>query len=69
MENPQTKTKEEILKTLTTSEKGLTSKQAEKKLREIGPNEITKEKKKSQILIFLKQFNSPLIYILINYKK
>jgi Ca2+-transporting ATPase len=48
-----------------TSEKGLTKEEAERRLVRHGPNEISKEKKTSKILVFLKQFNSPLIYILI----
>jgi len=64
MNNWHTKRPEEIFQELKTSEKGLTQEQAEKRLREIGLNEISKKKKTSQILIFLKQFNSPLIYIL-----
>ena len=48
-----------------TSEKGLAKEEAEKRLAQHGANEISKEKKTSPILILLKQFNSPLIYILI----
>ena len=48
-----------------TSEKGLTKEEAEKRLAKYGINEISKKKKNSLILEFLKQFNSPLIYILI----
>ena len=47
-----------------TSEKGLTQGQAKKRLREIGLNEISKQKQTSEILVFIKQFHSPLIYIL-----
>ncbi len=54
----------EIFKELKTSEKGLTQKQAKIRLAKTGLNEISKKKKTSQTLIFLKQFNSPLIYIL-----
>ena len=59
------KTEEEIFKELETNEKGLLEDEAQKRLKEHGYNEITKEKKKSQTLIFLKQFHSPLIYILL----
>jgi len=62
--NYHTKTKEEIFSDFKTSEKGLTQGQAEKTLREIGLNEISKKRKTPQIIVFLKQFNSPLIYIL-----
>ena len=57
-------TKGEIFHKLKTSEKGLIKEEAAKRLRITGLNEISKKKKASPILIFLKQFNSPLIYIL-----
>ncbi len=59
-----TKNSKDVFKILKTSEKGLTEGEAEKRLREKGLNEISKGRKKSVILTFLKQFNSPLIYIL-----
>ena len=58
------KVKEEIFSELKTSEKGLTGKEAERRLEEFGVNEISKKKKTPQLFIFLKQFNSPLIYLL-----
>ena len=54
----------EVLKELQTSEKGLTKEQAKIRLAKIGLNEISEKKKTPKIFIFLKQFNSPLIYIL-----
>ena len=57
------KSGDEIFHELKTSEKGLNQGEAEKRLMETGLNEISKKKKTSPILIFLKQFNSPLIYI------
>ena len=54
-----------IFQEFKTSEKGLEKSEAEKRLAQYGRNEISKEKKTSPILIFLKQFNSPLIYILV----
>ena len=62
--NWHTKSKKEIFNKLQTSEKGLTNQEAEKRLRETGLNKISKKKKTPQILNFLKQFKSPLIYIL-----
>jgi P-type Ca2+ transporter type 2C len=47
-----------------TSEKGLTKSEAQKRLAQNGVNEISKKKKTPAIIEFLKQFNSPLIYIL-----
>ncbi|MFH1585634.1 MAG: HAD-IC family P-type ATPase [archaeon] len=65
MENAHTRTKEGIFRDLHTSEKGLDSKEAKKRLTKYGLNKISKKKKKSSLLLFLKQFNSPLIYILL----
>ncbi|MCD6575847.1 MAG: calcium-translocating P-type ATPase, SERCA-type [Nanoarchaeota archaeon] len=55
----------EIFRVLETSENGLTSEEAERRLSEFGPNELTKEKKKTILSIFLNQFKSFLIIILI----
>jgi len=54
----------EIFKELKTSEKGLTQEQAKIRLAKTGLNEISKKKKTPKIFVFLRQFNSPLIYIL-----
>lgn len=64
MENFHSKSKGEILKELETSEGGLSGAEAERRLKKFGINEISKAKKTPAILVFLKQFNSPLIYIL-----
>jgi len=63
--NWYSKTTEETLKHFETSKQGLTTSDAKFRLEKYGKNEFKKEKKESQILAFLKQFNSPLIYILI----
>jgi len=44
---------------------GITQVEAERRLEEYGRNEIEKEKKRSRLLIFLSQFKSFLILILI----
>ena len=44
---------------------GLTEKQAKKRLQEFGPNKLPEEKRLSRIIIFLRQFQSPLVYILV----
>ncbi|MBI2594070.1 hypothetical protein HYW39_00010 [Candidatus Curtissbacteria bacterium] len=44
---------------------GLSSSQAEERLKTTGPNILASRKKKTIFSIFLKQFRSPLIYILI----
>lgn len=58
------KTKEVVLKEFQTFEKGLSKDEAKKRLIKFGPNEVSKKKKTPVIFVFLKQFNSPLIYIL-----
>ncbi len=55
---------EEVFKLLGSSPNGLTSKEAEKRLKEYGLNEL-EEKKESKVVIFLRQFDNPLVYILI----
>jgi len=50
---------------LKTSEKGLSKKQAEKRIEKYGLNEIKEKKKISFLAIFLSQFKSPLIIILL----
>lgn len=56
---------DEVLKQRFTSEKGLSSEAAKKRIEQYGKNEIVQRKKISQIIVFIKQFNSPLIYILL----
>ncbi len=55
---------EETFKLLNSSPKGLNSQEAEKRLKKFGLNEL-EEKKESKFLIFIRQFNNPLVYILI----
>ena len=44
---------------------GLTAKQAKERLEKHGPNKLAKQKKFSAFKLFLSQFTSPLIYILL----
>ena len=44
---------------------GLTSEEAQKKLKEFGPNQLDKKKDFSYLKLFLSQFKSPLVYILV----
>ena len=53
-----------VFSEIESSEKGLENKEAAKRLEKYGKNEFVKKKKVLWILKFLKQFNSPLIYIL-----
>ena len=53
-----------IFSEVRSSEKGLSERDAIKRLAKYGKNELAKEKKTSDILKFLKQLNNPLVYIL-----
>ncbi|MBA3063823.1 HAD-IC family P-type ATPase, partial [Candidatus Woesearchaeota archaeon] len=53
------------IKSLKSSEKGLTKKEAEKRLEEFGYNELQKEKRLTALTIFLNQFKNALILLLI----
>ncbi|UZE93042.1 MAG: HAD-IC family P-type ATPase [Candidatus Nealsonbacteria bacterium] len=57
---------EEVERILRTNiEKGLSEKEVKLSLKEFGKNELPKEKPLSRLRIFLEQFKSPLIYILL----
>jgi len=56
---------EKVLKKLSSGISGLSHKEAKTLLQDFGPNEIPEKKAKHPVLIFLKQFHSVLIYILI----
>ena len=56
---------EKAFQELKTSSKGLTKKQVKKRLDKYGLNKLPEEKSFSKIGLFLEQFKSPLIYILI----
>ncbi|MDD6271627.1 MAG: calcium-translocating P-type ATPase, PMCA-type [Ruminococcus sp.] len=58
-------TPEEVFKGTSSSEKGLTSEQAQKRLEENGKNRLEEGKKKSVIRRLLEQFADPMIIILI----
>ncbi|MFA4890348.1 MAG: HAD-IC family P-type ATPase [Candidatus Paceibacterota bacterium] len=54
----------DVIKLLGSEEYGLTKEEAKKRLQEYGPNKLAEGKKDSLAVIFLRQFQSPLIYIL-----
>ena len=56
---------EEVLSHLQTRATGLTEEEAKAGLSKYGLNQLQAKKKESRFLIFLKQFKSPLIYILL----
>lgn len=59
------KTIPQILDTLRSRERGLTKEEATERLREYGPNKLPEGKVDGLSVIFLRQFQSPLIYILL----
>ncbi|MDP1628996.1 MAG: cation-transporting P-type ATPase, partial [bacterium] len=58
-------TAEEVLEELKTSRNGLNEAEVKERLKHYGPNKLADEKSVPLWLIFLKQFQSPLIYILV----
>lgn len=56
---------DDVLKSLDTSKKGVTSEEAEKRQKVYGKNSIEKFKVETKLKIFLNQLKSPLIFILI----
>ncbi|MFC1612620.1 cation-translocating P-type ATPase [Patescibacteria group bacterium] len=56
---------DEVLRSLNTSSGGLSKKEAKKRLKEYGPNRLPRKKVLSRFSIFLSQFKSPLVYILL----
>ncbi len=60
-----TKTVSEIFEILTSRTQGLTHEEAKARLLEIGPNKLPEGKPDSVALIFLRQFQNPLIYVLL----
>ncbi len=61
---PHAKSVEEVLRFLHTSLEGLSWSEAKKRLELFGKNQLDEEEE-SNILILIRQFNSPLVYILI----
>jgi Ca2+-transporting ATPase len=57
-------TVEETLKELDASRSGLSQEKTKKRLHQYGPNELREKGKNPVVLVFLRQFASPLIYIL-----
>ena len=57
--------KETVAELVSDEKSGLTSEEASKRLAQYGPNELLEKKKEPLIITFLKQFNDPMIYILI----
>ena len=63
--NFNTRSLSEVFEKLKTNEQGLNTEEAKKRLEEYGPNKLPEAKADSLAVIFLRQFQSPLIYILL----
>jgi len=59
-------TSEEVLKHFSSGIDGLSEGEAQERLAQFGPNEIRREREISPVKIFLSQFNSFIVYILIS---
>ena len=58
-------TSEDVISKLNSSRSGLSEQEARDRLHQYGPNELTEKGKRPTILVFLRQFANPLIYILL----
>ena len=56
---------QKVLKNIKSTERGLSSRTAKIRLDRFGPNELPQEKATSKAMLFLRQFHSPLMYILL----
>ena len=56
---------EDVLKVLQTNSQGLTNEEASLRLELYGPNRLPEPKRVTLFQIFFRQFESPLIYILL----
>lgn len=55
----------ETLKELSSRERGLSAAEVEKRLKKFGPNKLPEPKRFTRLHIFLRQFKSPLVYLLV----
>ncbi|MFH2069696.1 MAG: HAD-IC family P-type ATPase [Elusimicrobiota bacterium] len=55
----------DIFSFLSTTQDGISDEEAQKRLAQFGPNQLTVKKQEGLFSIFIKQFQSPLIYILL----
>ena len=61
----ESKRTEEVFSLLVTSDKGLGEQEVSERLRVFGENKLPDAKKKSNLVVFLSQFNNALIYVLL----
>ncbi|MFO7772624.1 MAG: HAD-IC family P-type ATPase [Dehalococcoidia bacterium] len=55
----------QVLDKLNSARSGISASEARNRLQEHGPNQLERKKKAPAILLFLRQFRSPLVYILV----
>ena len=65
MKNWHTISLVEIFSETKSTKDGLANSEAAERLKKFGPNVLPQEKSYSKIRLFLSQFNSPLMYILL----
>ncbi|MCA1759810.1 MAG: HAD-IC family P-type ATPase, partial [Bacteroidales bacterium] len=56
---------EEVITSVGSSEKGLTSEEAKKRFQQYGPNQIKRKRKDGPLTVLWRQINNPLIWVLI----
>ncbi|SHF96260.1 Ca2+-transporting ATPase [Mariniphaga anaerophila] len=55
----------EVIKSIESSEEGLTTNEAKKRLQKFGPNQIKKKSNDGPLIVLWRQINNPLIWVLI----
>ena len=63
--SPQSQDKEQVLESLRTTVKGLSSDEAQKRLVEYGPNELREKKRRTALQMFLGEFKDVFIILLL----
>ncbi|MHB0869084.1 MAG: cation-translocating P-type ATPase [Chloroflexota bacterium] len=56
---------EDAIRRLDSSREGLSQEEAEERLRRFGPNRLERQKGPNPFVLFLRQFQSPLVYVLV----
>lgn len=64
-QNYYNQNQDEVFKRLSTGKKGLSSKEAEKRLKDYGPNKLKEGEKRSILGLLIDQVNNPIIYLLL----
>ena len=62
---PELENKEKVLKILRSNQNGLSEEEAGRRLRRYGPNTLPQKKRSTYFSIFIRQFKSSLVYVLV----